>query len=150
MKINVKETKSLRLGISEDEKLTLGNEKIYQLGSFTYPVSIISKDGGSSEDVKSRIAKAPGVFSQLKKVCKKSKISLQTKSRILEATVMTVVKYGSETWVLRKVDEDLLDVFQRNCLRIVLGTRLTERISISKLCEKRCAIPLHWVIKEKG
>ena len=29
--------------------------------------SIISKDGGSSEDVKSRIAKAQGVFSQLKK-----------------------------------------------------------------------------------
>ena len=30
---------------------------------------------------------------------------------ILEATVMTVVKYGSEAWVLLKADEDLLDVF---------------------------------------
>jgi len=27
---------------------------------------------------------------------------------------MTAVKYGSETWTLRKADEDLLDVFQRN------------------------------------
>ena len=33
-----------------------------QVGSFTYLGSIISKDGGSSEDVKSRIAKAQGVF----------------------------------------------------------------------------------------
>ena len=56
LKINVKKTKSLRLGISEDEKVTLGNEKIDQVGSFTYLGSIISKDGGSSEDVKSRIA----------------------------------------------------------------------------------------------
>ena len=50
-------TKSLRVGISEDENLTFGNEKIDQVGSFTYLGSIISKDGGNSEDVKSRIAK---------------------------------------------------------------------------------------------
>ena len=62
LKINVKKTKSLRLGISEDEQVTLGNEKIDQVGSFSYLGSIISKDGGSSEDVKSRIAKAQGVF----------------------------------------------------------------------------------------
>ena len=52
LKINVKKTKSLRLGISEDE----------QVGSFTYLSSIVSNDGGSGEDVKSRIAKAQGVF----------------------------------------------------------------------------------------
>ena len=44
--------------------MKLGNEKIDQLGSFSYLGSIISKDGGGSEDVKSRIAKAQGVFSQ--------------------------------------------------------------------------------------
>ena len=60
-------TKSLRLRISEDEKVTLGNGKTHQVGSFTYLGSIISKDGGISEDVKSRIAKAQGVFSRLKK-----------------------------------------------------------------------------------
>jgi hypothetical protein len=46
--------------------VTLGNEKIDQVDSFTYLDSIISKDGGNSEDVKSRTAKAQGVFSQLK------------------------------------------------------------------------------------
>ena len=67
MKINVKKTKSLRLGISEDEQVTLGNEKIDQVGSFSYLGCIISKDGGNSEDVKSRIAKARGVFFTVKK-----------------------------------------------------------------------------------
>ena len=41
LKINVKRTKSLRLGISEDEQVTLGNEKIDQVGSFSYLSSII-------------------------------------------------------------------------------------------------------------
>ena len=70
LKINVKKTKSLRLGISEDAKVTLGNdyEKIDPVGSFTYLGSIINNDDGSSEDVKSRIAKVQGVFSQLKRV----------------------------------------------------------------------------------
>ena len=111
LKINVKKTMSLWLGISEDEKVTLGTEKIDQVDIFTYIRNIISKDGGSSEDVKSRIAKARGVFSLLKKVGKNRKISLLTKIRILEAIVMTVVKYGSEPWALRKAGENLLDVF---------------------------------------
>ena len=68
LKINFKKTKSLRLGISEDEQVTLGNENNDQVGSFSYIGSIISEDDGTSEDVKSRIAKAQGLFSQLKKV----------------------------------------------------------------------------------
>ena len=48
--------------MSEDEKATFGNKKIDLVGSFTYLGSIISKDGGSSEDVKSRIVKVQGLF----------------------------------------------------------------------------------------
>ena len=62
---------------------------------------------------------------------------------------MTVVKYGSEAWALRKVDENLLDAFQRNCLRIVLGTRLTDRISNSTLCKKCGSIPLSRAIMKE-
>ena len=56
LKINVRKTKSLRLGISKGEKVMLGNEKIDQVGSFTYLGSIISKEYGSMEDVESRVA----------------------------------------------------------------------------------------------
>ena len=34
---------------------------------------------------------------------------------------MTVVKYGSEVWTLRKTEEDLQDVLQRKCIRIIFG-----------------------------
>jgi len=68
LKINIKKTKSLRLGISEDEKVTLGSENIDQEDSLNYLGSIISKDGECLEHVKSRIAKAHGVFPDLKKL----------------------------------------------------------------------------------
>ena len=46
-----------------------GNKKIDQVDNFTYLGVIIDKDGGCSEDVKSRIVKAQGdfFFSKLKK-----------------------------------------------------------------------------------
>ena len=46
---------------------------------------------------------------------------------------MTVLKYGSEARALRKMEEECLHVFQRNCLRIALGNQLTDPISNSKL-----------------
>ena len=47
--------------------MTLGKEQIDEVGSFIFLGRSISKDGGSSEDFNSRIAKAQGVFSQLEK-----------------------------------------------------------------------------------
>jgi len=63
--------------------------------------------------------------------------------------VITVVKYRSEAWALRKPVEDLLDVFQRNCLQIILGTWLTDRISNNRLYKKRGSIPLSRAIKKE-
>ena len=62
---------------------------------------------------------------------------------------MTIVKYGSEAWALRKADEDLLDAFQRKCLRIVLGTWLTDRISNIRLYEKCGSTPLSRAIMKE-
>ena len=54
MKINDKtnaKTKSIRPKISEDEKVTLGDEQIDQVDSITYLSSIICKHDGCSENV---------------------------------------------------------------------------------------------------
>ena len=62
MKIIVKKTKLLRLGINEGEELMLTNKKNDQGNSFTYLVCVISEDGGYSEDIKCRIAKTRVFF----------------------------------------------------------------------------------------
>ena len=77
-------------------------------------VALLVKTVGAVKMLKVEYPRHRFFFSQLKKNWKNRKISLHTKIKILEGTVMKVVKYGSEAWALRKVDEDLLDVFQRN------------------------------------
>ena len=50
-----------------DVKVTLGSEKIDQVLNFTFLGGIVSKDCGSSEDVKSKITKAQGAFLMVEK-----------------------------------------------------------------------------------
>jgi len=66
-------------------------------------------------------------------------ISLKTKIRIMEAREKTVVKYGFKAWVLQKPNENLLDIFQRNSLRIVLGTWQTDRLYTEAFNKERQA-----------
>ena len=75
-------------------------------------------------------------FLQLKKGWTIRKTYLRTKIRIFEATLMTVVKFGSDAWAIGKTEEDLLDVCQKSCLRNGLGSWLSDRISNSRLYEK--------------
>ena len=50
--INAEKTKSLRLGISEDENVTFGNEKVNLVGRFTYIGRIIIKTTGAVKMLK--------------------------------------------------------------------------------------------------
>jgi hypothetical protein len=35
---------------------------------------------------------------------------------------MTVVMYGSEALAIKKMDKDSIDIFERNCLKVVSNT----------------------------
>ncbi|XP_065557875.1 serine/threonine-protein kinase VRK1-like [Artemia franciscana] len=121
LKINVKKTKSLRLGISEDEKLTLGDEMIHQVDSFAYLGSIPSKEGGSNEDVKRRIVKAI----KGKKNPSSSETSGADRSEILTPAMLEVIeirnrraktaKKGCKSDNLSKFDKsEVLDTITKN------------------------------------
>ena len=58
LKINVKKTKFLKLRIYEVEEVMLGNKKFDPRDSIIYLGSIRSKEGGYSEDAKTRLTKA--------------------------------------------------------------------------------------------
>ena len=50
-------------------------------------------------------------------------MSLQTKIRLYNAVVISVLLYGSETWTLLKADERRLEAFHMNCQRRILAIR---------------------------
>ncbi|VDP04518.1 unnamed protein product [Schistosoma margrebowiei] len=65
--------------------------------TFAYLGSIIDEHGGSDTDVKAQIGKARAFYLQLKESWNSKQLSTNTKVRIFNINVKTVLLYGAET-----------------------------------------------------
>ena len=71
--------------------------------NFVYLGSQLCNEGGSEDNMKRHIALAEATFWRLwEKVFKRHEISLTIKLRLLNAAVMPILLYGSETWSMKR------------------------------------------------
>ena len=136
LKTIIKKTKHFTAGINEGEDVILNSIKFVHVDSFTYLSCAIIKMVNAVR-IKRRIEWSSWrvFFSQLSKAWKIWNGNLSTKIRILEATVMTAVKYCSKARVLRNTEGDLLNVSQWICqfsklflLTVYQAVRCTESV----------------------
>ena len=123
----------MRIGVRQQEPLELHEEAVERVSEFTYLGSIINETGGTDEDITARIRKAQSAFSMLMPVWKEKCIRLQTKLRIFDTNVKSVLLYGSETWRSTKLLIKKLQTFINKCLRRILNIRWPEVISNDEL-----------------
>ena len=88
---------------------------IPEIGSFVYLGSVVSVNGGTEEDVASRIKKANDVFVQLYPVWRNHNISKRAKSLISNTNVQSVLLYACETWKTTKQITRRLQIFVSKC-----------------------------------
>jgi len=99
----------MRVNTATNTLIQIAEQNIEDVESFTYQGSIISKTGGTEEDITSRIGKARHVFVTLKVVWNNRNILLKTKLIIFNYNVKSVLLYGSDTWKHTKaLDSPLL------------------------------------------
>lgn len=65
---------------------------------FIYLGSVVSKTGGTEEDIQAVISKARHAFVALKPIWNSRTIHLQMNLKLFESNVKTALLYGSETW----------------------------------------------------
>ena len=80
----------------------LKGEDIEDVEQFTYLGSVVSRDGGTDRDIKSRVEKVTAAFKTLRPIWTSQVISVKTKLRILNTIVKSVVLYACETWRITK------------------------------------------------
>ena len=78
---------------------------------FTYLGSDIHSSERSTPEILRSIGLASNIFDRLANVWKRTGLSLQTKIRLYNALVISILLYGSETWTLLKADERRLEAF---------------------------------------
>ena len=65
---------------------------------------------------------------KLNSIWKSSEISTQTKLELYRVLVLSIATYGSETWTLKKKDQQRLLVFEMTCLRKIRGVTRRDKI----------------------
>ncbi|CAH1244312.1 DAW1 [Branchiostoma lanceolatum] len=123
-------------------------------GSFDHTVTCWdvrsgSNDGGTTKDVEARIGKAKASFAQLKPIWRARNISVQTKLRILEANVKSVLLYGCETWGLTQLNIKKLQTFINSRLRFILGIWWPKKISNVELLDRTGQEPVEVTIRRR-
>ncbi|VDO88607.1 unnamed protein product [Schistosoma margrebowiei] len=97
--------------------------------------------GGPDADVKARISKARAAYLQVNIIWNSKQLSTNTKIRIFNTNVKTVLLYGAETWRTTKAIIQKIQVFINNCLRKLLQIRWPDTISNNVLWERTNQIP---------
>ncbi|CAH8567532.1 unnamed protein product [Schistosoma intercalatum] len=142
-------SKILRYNTACTNPITIDGEDLEDVKPFTYLGSIIDEQGGSDADVKARIGKARAAYLQLRNIWNSKQLSTNTKVRIFNTNVKTVLLYGAETWRTTKAIIQQIQVFINSCLRKILQIRWPDTISNNVLWGRTNQIPAEEGIRKK-
>ena len=91
--------------------------------------SKITVDGDCSHEIKRRLLFGRKVMSNLDSIFKSRDITLLTKVRLVKAVVFPVVRYGCESWTVKKAECRRIDAFELYFWRRPLRVPWTARRS---------------------
>jgi hypothetical protein len=127
--LNVKKTKIMICGDEKQQSMVVDGEEVDQVDTFNFLGSFIVKDGGSSAEIKRRLAMAKTSASTLSNIWKDKEITRATKIRVMKALVFPVALYGCETWAVGKADRRAISAFEMWCWRKLLGISWRDHIT---------------------
>ena len=86
-----------------------------KLADFVFWGSKITEDGDCSHEIKKRLLLGRKAMTYLDSILKSRDITLPTKVRLVKAVVFPVVRYGCESWTVKKAECRRIDAFELWC-----------------------------------
>ena len=88
----------------------------------------------TNADIRRMISLASIAFGKLRNsIWSRRNINRKLKLRLYKSLIIPIAIYGSEIWAMTKEDCRILQVFENNCLRSILGVTLRDKMSIDKI-----------------
>ena len=127
--LNVGKTKVM---MTEDQgEMVVDGKHIEVVSHFIFLVSLIPKDGFCEKEIRRRLAMGRSVMGGLTKIWKDRGITLRIKMRLVRAIVFSIVLYGAESWIIRKLERKMIDAFELWCwIRLLRVTWIDRKINI--------------------
>jgi len=134
LKLNIQKTKiiaSSPITLWQIDGVTM--EKVRD---FIFLGSKITTDGNCSHEIKRCLLLERKFMTNLDRILKSRDITLSTKVHLVKAMVFPVLKYGCESWTIKKAEGQRIDAFELWYWRILLRVSWTARRSILTILKK--------------
>lgn len=122
-------------------QLTHGHVKFVH--TFCYLGCTFTADGSLDADLKIRMGKTRGALQQLAAAWRHRHVPLHIKMLVYRALGPPTLLYGAETWPVTPQQLHQLEVVQNDCMRMIMGVRRADRVSVADLrlhCEDQRSI----------
>ena len=115
LKLNIQKTKSM--ASAPITSWEIDGETVKTVADFTLGGSKITADGDCSHEIKRCLLLGRKIMTNLDSILKSRDITLSTKVCLVKAMVFPVVKYGCESWTIKKAERQGIDAFEVWCWR---------------------------------
>ncbi|VDP59289.1 unnamed protein product [Schistosoma curassoni] len=129
LNIHQGKTKVPKYNTENTNPMTLDEQTLEDVESFTYLGSIIDEQGGSNADVNARIGKTRAAFPQLENIWNSIQLSTNNKVRIFNTNIKAVPLYGADMWKTTATISKWVQLFINSCLREILNAHWPDTIS---------------------
>ena len=127
LKPNIQKTKIMVSGPITSWQID--REIVETVADFIFLGSKTSADGDCSHEMKRHLLLGRKVMTNRERILKSRDITLPTKVRLVKAMAFPVVKYGCESWTVKKADHPKIYIFELWCWRRLLRVPWTARRS---------------------
>ena len=114
LKLNIQKTIMASGPITSWE---IDGETMETVADFIFLRSKITADGDCSHEIKRRLLLERKAMTNINSILKSRDITLPTKVHLVKAMVFPVVKYGCESWTIKRAECQRIDAFELWCWR---------------------------------
>ena len=122
----------------------IDGETMETVRDFIFSGSKITADGDCSHEIKRCLLLIRKALTNLDSILKSRDITLLTKVHLIKAMVFPVVRYGCESWTIKKAERQRMDAFELWCWKRLLRVPWIARRANQSILKEISPSVLHW------
>ncbi|VDO67738.1 unnamed protein product [Schistosoma margrebowiei] len=111
----------------------IDNKEIEEVEAFHYLGSTINNKGTPDSAITHNIEKAKSTVIKMRPILICKELSLGTKIKLVDSSIIPILTYGLESIVLRKQDWTRLETVLNTIWRMILGTNDRKQLDVQQL-----------------
>lgn len=146
LEINEEKTEVMIFNLNTTEQVYLDGKPLKLVKNFKY---LGSQMESSKVDFEHRRGLALGAFACMNKIWTSKSIPLSLNVNIFQASVLSILLYGCESWVIDPKMETEINAFANECYRTFLGIKRRDHVTIQSILSKVKMTPLTNIIRQR-